>query len=100
MFVILTSKPGEFRTEPVDGLQPLERYDYVFFGRKRAEFLIARLERDVKIRIVEESGPALVNLVPSKFLPKFTTVEKARAELEQLASQGGSNASLVRKELR
>ena len=28
MYVILTSKPGQFRTETVDGLRPLEAYDY------------------------------------------------------------------------
>ena len=35
MYVILTTKPGKFRTEIVDGLRPLEAYDYVFYGEKR-----------------------------------------------------------------
>lgn len=97
MFVILTSKPGEFRTEMADGLEPLERYDYLFCGRKRAEFVIARLERDVKVRIVEESGAPAVNLVPSKFLPTFATMEKAREELRQLANTRDLNAELVKR---
>ena len=97
VFVILTSKPGEFRTETGEGLQPLERYDYLLCGRKRAEFVIARLEREMKIRIVEESGAALVNLVPSKFLPRFETLEKARAELGQLANVADLNVALVRR---
>ena len=41
MYVILTSKPGKFRTELVEGLHPVATYDYVFCGRKRAEFVIA-----------------------------------------------------------
>ena len=97
MFVILTSKPGEFRTEAGEGVEPVERYDYLFCGRRRAQFVIARLERDVKVRIVEESGPPLVNLVPSKFLPKFETLEKARAELRQLANCADLNVELVKR---
>ena len=30
MYVILTSKPGKFRTEIIDGLRTLEVYDYLF----------------------------------------------------------------------
>ena len=97
MFVILTSKPGEFRTEAGEGVEPVERYDYLFCGRRRAQFVIARLGRDVKVRIVEESGPPLVNLVPSKFLPTFETLEKARAELRQLANCADLNVELVKR---
>ena len=71
MYVILTSKPGQFRTEIGDVLQPVETYDYLFCGRKRAQFVIAQLSGDVKVRIVDESTPPVVNLVPSKFLPSF-----------------------------
>ena len=35
MYVILTSKPGQFSTEIVDGLRPLEAYDYLFYGTGR-----------------------------------------------------------------
>jgi hypothetical protein len=99
MFVILTSKPGEFRTEAPAGIEPVERYDYLFCGRKRAEFVIARLVAEVKVRIVEEDGgDGLVNLVPSKFLPKFDTLEKARAELGELAGARSADASLVRRD--
>jgi hypothetical protein len=95
MFVILTSKPGQFRTELGDGLQPVETYDYLFCGRKRAQFVIAELTRDVKVRIVDETSPA-VNLVPSKFLPRFETLEKARHELQQLVRFGAMDIALVK----
>jgi hypothetical protein len=75
----------------------VESYDYLFCGRKRAHFVIAELAREVKIRIVEEATSPVVNLVPSKFLPRFATLEKARAELEQLAGNGAVNATLVRR---
>ena len=97
MFVILTSKPGQFRTELGDHLQALETYDYMFCGRKRAQFVIATLLRDAKTRIVDESAPAVVNLVPSKFLPKFETLDAARDELKSLAGSSLTDIALVRR---
>jgi hypothetical protein len=93
--VILTSKPGQFRTE--SDLKVVEAYDYVFCGRKRACFAIAELEAEVKVRIIEESGALAVNLVRSKFLPTFATLEQARSELGQLAGGGRANAELVKR---
>ena len=43
MYVVLTTKPGEFRTEITAGLKAVESYDYIFYGRKRANFTIAEL---------------------------------------------------------
>lgn len=96
VYVILTSKPGQFHTELNDALQPVEAYDYVFYGRKRARYVIATLSGDTKIRIVEESASPTVNLVPSKFLPHFDTLELARAELQQLAHFGSADIALVK----
>jgi len=96
MYVILTSKPGQFKTEIGEDLQPVEAYDYLFCGRKRAHFVIANLTRDVKITIVDESSPPVVNHVPSKFLAKFETVEAARQELKSLTRFGGMHISLVK----
>lgn len=72
----------------------MEAYDYLFCGRKRAQFVIAEIDGEVKVRIVEESGTPVVNLVPSKFLPRFATVDKARDEITRLA---GRDATLVRR---
>ena len=77
-------------------MRAVETYDYLFCGRKRAQFVIAELAHEVKIRIVDDGSPT-VNLVPSKFLPRFATLEKARAELKQLAGNGAMNAQLVRR---
>jgi hypothetical protein len=96
VYVILTSKPGQFRTEIGADLRPVEAYDYLFCGRKRAHFVIANLARDVKITIVDESSPPVVNQVPSKFLAKFKTVEAARQELKSLTRFGGMDIALVK----
>jgi hypothetical protein len=95
-YVILTSKPGQFHAELTEGLRAVESYDYAFCGRKRARFVIAELDRPTRVRIVDETPPEVVNLVPTKFLEKFPTVEAARRELQALASSGGLHAILTR----
>ncbi len=97
MYVILTSKPGHFRTELVEGLRPVETYDYVFCGRKKAEFIIAELQHEVRLRVIDEAEPPLLNLVPSKFLERFETVDGAMKELRHLTSFGGMDAQLARR---
>ncbi|MBS0519507.1 MAG: ferredoxin [Proteobacteria bacterium] len=94
MYVILTSKPGRFRTELVPGLRPLEAYDYMFYGRHEARFVIAELvDTAVRIRVVEEES-GIVNEVPSKFLEKFETAEGALDGLRQLVTFGRMETSL------
>jgi hypothetical protein len=94
MYVILTSKPGQFRTEAVRGLRPLEAYDYVFYGQTKAHFVIAELLEDsTKIRVIEDHT-SIVNDVPSKFLEKFETTEQALKELRHLTSFGHMDTKL------
>ncbi|KJK21254.1 ferredoxin [Burkholderiaceae bacterium 16] len=105
MYVILSSKPGQFRTELVEGLVAVEAYDYLFYGRKTAHFVIAEMAYPVKVKVIEESSqdaasrqaPA-INYVPSKFLDKFDTLQEARDELKRLATFGSMDISLVRRE--
>ena len=94
MYVILTSKPGNYRTELVAGVEPVAAYDYLFFGVCKAHFVIARLEKDVKLRVVEDVPGGTVNLVTSRFLEKFDTRERALAELEHLTSFGRMDTRL------
>jgi len=94
MYIILTSKPGQFRTEIGDGLRPLEAYDYLFYGQKKAHFVIAELvDESARIRVVEE-GTMIVNDVPSKFLERFETPESAFKELEHLTTFGHMQTEL------
>jgi hypothetical protein len=88
MYVILTTKPGQFRTEVGARLRPVEAYDYVFYGRLRARFLIAEIEGETRVRLIDETEPVTVNDVPSKFLEKFETLERARRELQYLCAFG------------
>ncbi|HVY14421.1 MAG TPA: ferredoxin [Rhodopila sp.] len=96
MFVILTSKPGQFRTELTEGLTPREAWDYLFHGQAKAHFVIAELGTATKIRIVDETPPVRVNEIPCKFLEKFETVDAARAQLQGLVRAGRVDTALVR----
>jgi hypothetical protein len=94
MYVILASRPGVYRTEPVDGLAVCESYDYQFGGRTTAHFAIATLTRPVKVRVIDETPPERINQIPSKFLPQFATLEAARAELRSLLRVAGVDTAL------
>jgi ferredoxin len=99
MFVILTSKPGLFRTEAESGMAACETYDYVLCGRLRARFTLAQLQDGpARVRVVEEGDGAPVNVLPAKFLPHFDTIEQARTELGLLTRFGNLDALLVRHE--
>lgn len=94
MYIILTSKPGQFKTEILNGLKPLEAYDYYFYGCKKAHFVIAELlDERTKIRVVEDET-AIINDVPSKFLEKFESVEGAFNELKHLTTFGHMDTAL------
>jgi len=95
MYVILTSKPGKFRTEQGEGLRPVEAWDYLLCGNRRAHFVIAELAGATHVTVVDETPPCVVNRLPAKFLEKFATLELARRELEQLA-KGGSDFRIER----
>lgn len=102
MYVLLTNKPGEFKTELTDGLKAIESYDYIFYGRKRANFTIAEVTNDddatdmLRIKIVEDEPPHIVNKVPSKLFEHFDTIEDARAELGTLTTFGSMDIRLER----
>lgn len=96
MYVILTTKPGQFTTEVTEGLTPVESYDYIFYGRKRANFTIAEVNDGTRITIVEDEPPRITNRVPSKLFEKFDTLEEARSELDTLTHYGSMEIELQR----
>jgi hypothetical protein len=87
-YVILTSKPGQFRTESGDGLRPVEAWDFLAGERKRAGFVIAEITGSPRVTIVDETPPHVVNRIPAKLLERFASVDHARREIEGLAKAG------------
>jgi len=96
LFVILTSRHGQYRTEVGPGLRLCESYDYIFCGQNKARFDIAVLLHDVKVRVVDETPPERVNDIPSKFFPRFASLQEARTELQSLVRFGTVDAALRR----
>jgi hypothetical protein len=98
MYVILTSKPGQFRTEPGDGLRPVQAYDYLFFGRPKARFVIAELTGALaatRVRVVDATGDGTVTSIPIKFLERFDSPDDAFKELGHLIRFGSMETALV-----
>lgn len=95
MYVILTSKPGIYRTEPNDDIRVVEAWDYVLEGRVRARFRLGELLRETRVKVIGEGDAPTVNTVPSKFLERFDTLEAGRHELRRLCSFGTLDARLV-----
>jgi hypothetical protein len=94
MYVILTSKPGKFRSLPLAGMRPVEAYDYLFYGEKKAHFVIAELLEDgAKVRVIEE-GTEIVNDVPCKFFEKFESMPDALDEIRHLTTFGHMETDL------
>jgi hypothetical protein len=58
--------------------------------------VIAELNADTKIRVTDANPPHSVNLVPTKFLEKFETIDRARRELEHLTRFGTMDTKLHR----
>lgn len=98
MYIILTSKPGQYRSQVDHDTVVVEAYDYLFYGRLKAVYEVARLHDGTAVRITETDPPYVSNAIPLKFLDKFDTLEAARAELEQLIHYGNLDARLQRRE--
>ncbi|WP_111412951.1 ferredoxin [Billgrantia lactosivorans] len=95
MYIILTSKLGEYDARPGQGIAPVETYEYFFYGKKKANFTIAEVDGDQgRVSIVETAEDGVTNSVPLKFFERFGSVEAARAELKQLVTFGSIDARL------
>jgi len=96
-YVILTSKPGQYRTEARGELAPVDAWDYVYGGRHLATFVIAAVYGDARIRIVDESGDDTVNDMPIRFLEKFPDRDAAFKALQVLVGTRHADAQLLRR---
>lgn len=97
MYIIVTSKPNEYAAEHGEGIKPVERYDYFFFGNHRATFTIGEVvDPAARVKIVDAEDPRCVNSVPHKFFGDFDDVEDARGEIQELVRFGAIDARLER----
>jgi len=97
-FVILAARPGVFHTDAGPAMRAVETWEYVFYGRTRARFVIADLGGETRVTVVDEGAPPTFSQVPAKLLKKYASIAEARRELEQLVAADAANAALVRVE--
>jgi len=93
-YVLLTSRPGEYRTEPGSGVEVIAAYEYRFYGRLKAVFAIARIEEGARVRIIEDVPGGSINNIATRQMEKFDTPEEAYAELVSLTRFGTMQAEL------
>ena len=98
MYTILTSKPGEYETELVDGLAQVESYDYYFYGHRKAVYTIAEIKADdIRVNVISADDPNIINRVPIKFFETFNDLDGARSELKQLITFGTLDTRLEKR---
>lgn len=94
MYLILTSKPGKYVSQPLSGVRIIEAYDYFFYGEKKAHFAIAEVSDErARVRVIED-GTGIINDVPFKFFPKFETIHGALNEIRHLTTFGHMETDL------
>ncbi len=98
-YVILSGKPGIFHTEIGADTRAVEFYDYVFHGRVKARFVIAVLERETRILVIDEGQPPTVSHVPSKLLKRYPSIAEARRELAHLMRPELPGTQLLRTDV-
>ncbi|WP_241288112.1 hypothetical protein [Burkholderia stabilis] len=95
MYIILTTKPAQYRSEAAEGIHPLDSYAYHYEGRHVATFTIAEADGRARVRIVELDDSGTVNLVPVRFFEQFPTQQAALQSLDHLTGNSHGVATLL-----
>lgn len=93
-YVVLTNKPGQYRTEFAGELEAEETWIYTYCGRHVATFVIAALRGDARIFVIDEADPAAINDMPARLLEKFADRDAALSALQILAGIRNPDAEL------
>lgn len=96
MYIVLTTKPGEYRSEGNGGVEIIASYEYRFYGKTKAIFSIAKISDQARVLIIEEGPGGTTNNITTRQMEKFDSVEAAYAELEGLTNFGSIQAELVK----
>lgn len=96
MYIVLTTKPGEYRSEGGEGVELIASYEYLFYGKLKAIFTIAKISENARVLIIEEGPDGTTNNITTRQMEKFDSVEAAYAELEGLTNFGTIEAELVK----
>lgn len=96
MYVVLTTKPGEYRSEGGEGVEIVASYEYRFYGKTKAIFSIAKVGENARVLIIEEGPNGTTNNITTRQMEKFDSVEAAYDELQSLTRFGTIDAELIK----
>jgi hypothetical protein len=98
MYVILTNKDACVTTTNSKGLVPVESYNFLFFGKLKANYTIVEVTEDnAKIQITETTtDKSYVNHIPVKFFDSYGTIKEAQEELQELADPTSEDSKLLK----
>ena len=98
MYIVYSSKPNEYMATPLGNINPIETYDYFFYGKLKQSITIGEVKDDeAKIKIQEIEDKDCINVVPIKFFESFGDVDEARSEIKTLISFGALDTKLKLK---
>ncbi|MGO4886701.1 hypothetical protein ACJ2A9_03000 [Anaerobacillus sp. MEB173] len=95
-YIILTNKE-DYQTDLNNkGLQQIETYNYLFFGKLKAKYTICKVIDDsIKIQLIEEKdGVSYINDIPVKFFEPYENIEQAQDELKELSGPDNDDSKL------
>lgn len=92
-YTVLTNKDTFQTVLQNDGLEPIETYHFYFFDELKAKYTLAKVvEEDFKIQLYEKyEEKEYVNHIHIKFFEKFSTIEEAREELNEIVKASGNS---------
>ncbi len=98
MIILYSSKPDEYLATPLGDINPIESYDYFFYGKLMSTITIGEVKNhNAKIKIQEVDDLDCINIVPIKFYENFSNLEEARKEIRTLISFGNLDTKLKLK---
>lgn len=96
-YVILTSRPGQYATTLADGRAPEQVWEYHYDGRHIATFALATVTHSDRVRVQNTTPDGAINIMPVKFMEKFTSWQEAIDALHVLTRSGQGLAQLHRQ---
>lgn len=96
MIVLVTNKPGVYRTELTPDMRTESAFEYMFYGECKAIFKIVETQGDGHVHIVEEQEPHYRSSIPVKLLPAYDDISAAERDIADLTRGHDDNIKLVR----
>lgn len=95
MIVLVTDKPGVYKTELPANIHVECAFQYVFYGECKAIFKILRTTGDGHVAIVEDEAPHYRSSIPMTLLPTYDDISLAKRDIFDLTRGNDKNIKLI-----